>query len=142
MPQNYKNHGRLVAPYHFALSVLILVFLCWALWGLIREPGVQSAMGVVLGVSLVLLFWYCRIFPLKVQDRLIRLEMRLRLGQVLPPELQGRILEISPNHLIGLRFAGDAELPDLVQRVLDRDLTSQAEIKQAITDWQADDYRC
>lgn len=142
MQQNYKNHPKFVPPYHFVLSLLVLVFLGWALWGLIREPGVRSAMGLVLGLTLVLLFWYSRIFALRVQDRLIRLEMRLRLGEVLPAEMQGRIPEISADHLIGLRFAGDGELPGLVQRVLEGDLTTRAEIKKAITDWRADHYRC
>lgn len=142
MSQSYQNHAKLVPAYHFLLSILVLVFLGWAIWGLFRDPGVSSGMAVVLGICLVLLFWYARIFALRVQDRLIRLEMRLRLREVLPEEMQARIPEISADHLIGLRFAGDGELPGLVQRVLDGELTTRTEIKKAIRDWQPDHYRC
>lgn len=140
MPQNFKNHARFVPLYHFALALTILVFLGQASWGLVRGKG--SAFEVLLGVILVLLFYYSRAFPLAVQDRLIRLEMRLRLRDALPSEMHSRILEISPDHLIGLRFASDAELPELVARVLDGSLTGRQEIKRAVRDWQADEYRC
>jgi hypothetical protein len=142
MSQNYKNHAKFVAPYHFLLSILVLVFLGWAVWGLIRNPGLRSSMGLVLGLCLVLLFWYSRIFALKVQDRLIRLEMRLHLREILPDELQGRVLEISPDHLIGLRFASDGEMPGLVRQVLDGELATRTDVKRAVQDWQADHYRC
>lgn len=138
--QNFKNHARFVPLYHFVLSLLILVYLGHAIWGLIRGTG--SVMGVLLGVILVLLFYYTRAFPLAVQDRLIRLEMTLRLREVLPADLHGRIAEITPAQLIGLRFASDGELPELVGKVLDGSLTGRQEIKRAVRNWRADDYRC
>jgi hypothetical protein len=75
---------------------------------------------------------------LKVQDRVIRLEMRLRMQQQLPPELRVRIPEFTVDQLISLRFASDAELPSLAQKVLDEKLTSRATIKKMVRDWQAD----
>ena len=140
MAQSLKNHARYVPLYHFVLSLMILVYLGHAIWSLVKGTG--GAMNVLLGVILVLLFYYTRGFPLAVQDRLIRLEMRLRLREVLPETLHGRILDITPDQLIGLRFASDAELPELVARVLDGSLAKRQEIKRAIRDWQADEYRC
>lgn len=140
MAQSFENHARYVPLYHFVLSLMILVYLGHAIWSLVKGTG--GAMSVLLGVILVLLFYYTRGFPLAVQDRLIRLEMRLRLREVLPETLHGRILDITPDQLIGLRFASDAELPELVGRVLDGSLAKRREIKQAIRDWQADEYRC
>ncbi len=142
MAQTFKNHARFVPLYHYVLALMILVFLGHAIWRLIGNPNVRSAMGVLLGLILVLLFYYLRAFPLAVQDRLIRLEMRLRLREVLPSELQGRIAELAPDHLIGLRFASDEELPGLVAKVLDGSLAGRQEIKKAIRSWVADDCRC
>jgi hypothetical protein len=142
MTQNLQNHARFVPLYHFVLALMILAFLGLSIWNLIRSPGLGSTLSVLLGLILVLVYYYERGFPLAVQDRLIRLEMRLRLRETLPAELQGRILDLTPDQLIGLRFAGDGELAGLVQRVLDGELIRRQEIKKAIRDWQADDYRC
>jgi len=76
--------------------------------------------------------------PLAAQDRLIRLEMRMRLQQLLPPDLRVRINDLTPRQLVALRFAGDAEMPDLIREVLDGRLKSGKEIKTRIKDWQAD----
>lgn len=141
MSQNFKTHRKLVPLYHFALALLVLAYFLLTAYRLLKHPSLRTLMGFVLGLILVLLFYYARAFALAVQDRLIRLEMRLRLAEVLPSELQGRILELTPDHLIGLRFASDAELPDLVERALAGSFTKRDDIKRAIRDWQADDYR-
>lgn len=140
--QNYKNHARFVPLYHFVLSLLLLVFFLWRAWALIKNPGAQTVMGLVLAVSLVLMFYYTRAFPLAVQDRLIRLEMRLRLHQVLPEELRGRIDELDRDQLIGLRFASDAELTGLVESVLAGEVSKRNDIKKRVKDWQGDYFRC
>ena len=142
MAQSFKNHARYVPLFHFGLSLMILAFLGLSVWRLVRSPGLDSALAVLLGLILALLFYYARGFPLAVQDRLIRLEMRLRLREVLPEDLQNRILELTPDQLIGLRFASDGEMPELVRRVLAGELASRREIKRAVREWQADDYRC
>lgn len=140
--QSFKNHSRIVPPYHIGMSIVFLANVVFSLWRLIREPGVESALAFLVALALVGVFWYMRIFPLTVQDRVIRLEMRLRLSEVLPEELRGRIGELSRGQLVALRFAGDGELPDLVKAVLDEGIREQAEIKKRIQDWQADHLRC
>ena len=95
---------------------------------------------VVVAVALLLVGYSTRIYALKVQDRLIRLEERLRLATVLPQELQGRIGELTQAQLVGLRFASDAELPGLVEETLKTQMGIK-QIKQAIKNWRADDLR-
>lgn len=142
MAQRFENHARYVPLYHFVLSLMILVFLGLAIWRVVRSPGLDSVMAVLLALILILIFYYARGFPLAVQDRLIRLEMRLRLRETLPQELQSRILELTPDQLIGLRFASDGEMAGLVRRVLDGELRDRRQIKRAVSDWQADEFRC
>lgn len=141
-PQTYANHARFVPLYHYVLSGLLLLNLIWAGWRLFRDRSLHGVAGVLLAVALVIMFYYTRAFALAVQDRLIRLEMRLRLGGILPEDLRGRIDELTPDHLIGLRFASDAEMPDLVREVLAGKLVKRSEIKRRVRDWQPDDYRC
>ncbi len=140
--QDFSNHARLVPLYHYVLSLLVLVNLLWAGWGVFQGADLGAVVNLLLAISILLIFYYLRAFPLAVQDRLIRLEERLRLREVLPPELHDRIHEIRPGQLIALRFAADAELTGLVQRVLDGELVSRQSIKKQIGDWRADDYRC
>jgi hypothetical protein len=87
------------------------------------------------------LFFAARVFALTVQDRVIRLEMRLRMKDVLPADLQPRILEFTPGQLVALRFASDGELPDLARAVLKDGIKDKKTIKQMITHWQADELR-
>jgi hypothetical protein len=94
-----------------------------------------------MAMALIVLFFYVRIFVLTVQDRVIRLEMRLRLAELLPAELRPRILEFTVGQLIALRFASDAELPALARKVLDDKLDDRKAIKQMVKDWQADYQR-
>ncbi len=141
-PQTYANHLRFVPLFHYVLSLLLLVNLGWAGWRLFRGRSLGDVVALLTAVALVLLFYYARDFPLRVQDRLIRLEERLRLAQVLPAELRERIAELTPEQLIALRFAADEELAELVPRVLDGGLRGRTEIKKAIKHWRPDDYRC
>ena len=80
-------------------------------------------------------------FTLAVQDRVIRLEMRLRLQQLLPQELRPRIPDFTIDQLIALRFASDAELPGLARKVLDEKLAERKAIKKLIQNWQPDYQR-
>ena len=92
-------------------------------------------------MALLGLFLYGRLFALPVQDRVIRLEMRLRLQQVLPDDLKSRVHDLSRDQLVALRFAGDAEMPELVRSVLSEAITDREEIKKRIKEWQPDHLR-
>ncbi len=141
--QSYANHRRFVPMYHYATAAILVIYLGWAVWRLVRGPfGFEPVMGVLLALALISMFYYLRVFPLTVQDRLIRLEMKLRLHEVLPEDLQGRVGELSRDQFVALRFAGDGELPDLVREVLDQGIGDREEIKKKIKDWKADHFRC
>ena len=140
-PQNFSNHARFVPLYHFVLSLILLINLGLAGWRLYKDFSGTSLFGLVLALGLILLYYYSRAFPLAVQDRLIRLEERIRLREVLPEELKDRVLEISPDNLIGLRFASDEELPGLVRQVLDGSLDGRLAIKKRVENWREDHYR-
>lgn len=138
--QTYANHTRIVPPFLAALLVL-MVHAGWSLYDFTSGMTVASARSAVVSVALVFIAVYARNFPLRAQDRIIRLEMQLRLRDVLPAELQARINELTIDQLVALRFAGDRELPGLVTRVLADGLQDRKAIKQLVTDWQADDLR-
>ena len=136
--QNYKNHARFLPAFHFfAVPVLLLnVFVeLRSLWG---TPTLASLWAVVVASALVAVAFLSRTQALRAQDRIIRLEMQFRLRGVLPGDLQKRILDLPPRHLVALRFASDAELPELVREVLAGTLKTPKEVKMRIRDWQAD----
>jgi len=139
--QNFENHTRVVPPYHMYVFGVFLVNLGWRLVQLRYGITFASVMNVLLGVAFVLIFFYARIFVLTVQDRVIRLEMRLRMERLLPPELRSRVSEFTVPQLISLRFAGDDELPVLARQVLEEKLSDRKTIKRRIKNWQADFLR-
>lgn len=119
----------------------LLLYVVTNLVRLIREPGPGMLVNFIASVALFLLAGIVRLYATKLQDRIIRLEMRQRLAICLPDPLRGRIDELSPGQLIALRFASDAELPDLVRRVLDEHITKRDDIKQLIKSWTPDPLR-
>jgi hypothetical protein len=139
--QDYKNHIRLFPPYHFFVLPVFLINVFVSGWLLYRAPSRLGVWQVVVAVALFLGALTARVMALAVQDRVIRLEMRLRFRELLPPDLQARIPVITREQCVALRFASDAELPGLVRKVVAGELKSQADIKRAITHWQADYLR-
>ena len=137
-PQNLANHVRFVPLYHLVLTLLLLVNLVLRMRALLPGFTELRLAGLCVALALLLLFFYARQFAVTVQDRVIRLEMRLRMERLLPADLAGRFGEFEPRQLVALRFAGDGELPDLARRVLSGELRTSAQIKQQIKDWQAD----
>jgi hypothetical protein len=138
--QNYATHRRFDPLYHYVGSVLLLLFLGLSLTLAWRMKGLFGASLLVLAALMVILFTLVRGYALKVQDRLIRLEEGLRMARVLPEDLKARIPELKPDQCVGLRFASDGELADLVRQTLAEDLGSEA-IKKRIKAWRPDHFR-
>jgi Family of unknown function (DUF6526) len=139
--QSFKTHTKFVPLFHFVVLPILIVNVFSAVIRAFNLPGWDTALAALVALALVLLGLLARSFALKVQDRVIRLEMRLRLRELLPADLTPRIAELTTAQLVSLRFAGDRELPALARRVLDERLQDRKAIKQMITDWQADHLR-
>jgi len=146
-PQTYANHTRFDPLFHF---FLIPVFLLGVVLSLIHffyhlresdfRDNFHSFLLIVLALALLTLVFKVRLYSLKVQDRVIRLEERLRLMQLLSEPLRSRISELTEGQLIGLRFASDPEIPELVERTLNEKL-NRKDIKKAIQQWRPDYWR-
>jgi hypothetical protein len=127
-------------PFHFFLAPVGFILLILSIVEAVRHPGTMAYMYVVTLLWLAVLVFKTRIYSLKVQDRLIRLEERLRLQSVLPAAMQPRISELTVDQLIGLRFACDAELPGLVEKALAGNW-KRKQVKEAVQNWRADTWR-
>jgi hypothetical protein len=146
-PQTFANHARLDPWYHlflipiFGLAILLALihFFAHITEGSFRDHF-HAFLLILLALGFFVIVSKLRLYPLKVQDRVIRLEERLRLAMLLNEPLKSRIPELTEDQLVGLRFASDAELPGLVERVLKEKL-SRADIKKAIKDWRPDYWR-
>jgi hypothetical protein len=139
--QSYKNHVRLFPPFHFFVLPVFFINVIVTGWLLYRTPSRLGVWELVVAVALLLAALTARVMALAVQDRVLRLEMRLRMRELLPPDLQARIPAITREQCVALRFASDAELPGLVRKVLAGELKSNADIKRQITHWQGDYLR-
>ena len=140
--QNLQNHVRIVPPYHMFVFPVLFVNIGWAIYRVVKFAiSFPTVFDVFLSVALLLLALYARLFALSVQDRIIRLEMRLRLADLLPPDLRPRIPEFTVAQLVSMRFACDAELPALARKVLDDKMSDRKAIKQLVKDWQGDYVR-
>ncbi len=137
--QNFANHARNVPLYHFVLSGLLALNFVHALRRLLPFTA-DSFYEVSLATALILMAWFVRAFPIAVQDRVIRLEERLR-WERLVPDLAPRLDELKPEQWTALRFASDGELPALARDVLAGKLVRSADIKKAIQHWRADTLR-
>ncbi|MDA0205888.1 MAG: DUF6526 family protein [Acidobacteria bacterium] len=136
--QNFSNHTRWYPAYHFVAAPILVVNAGWAIYRLFGGVSFEAILNLLVAIALVIVFFVARVFALKAQDRVIRLEMRLRMRDLLPADLQGRINTFTPAQMVGLRFAGDGELPALARKVLDENITTPTPIKKLITDWQGD----
>ncbi|MFM9014577.1 MAG: DUF6526 family protein [Gemmatimonadota bacterium] len=140
--QNFQTHRMFQPSWHYWAVPAALIYLVYCLVALVRGGiSTHEVFDLIGAVGLNAGIWASRIMVLTVQDRLIRLEMRLRLREVLPAPLAARIPELTKGQLIGLRFASDAELPGLVERVLKGELVRAKDVKAAVKDWQADYLR-
>jgi hypothetical protein len=140
-PQTHASHTRYVPAYHFVAAGLLFINLIWAGDRLVVERSLDRLVGFLTAIALGLLFYYARHFALKVQDRVIRLEERLRLKALCPPVLHPSIDDLSPGQLIGMRFASDAEIPALASRVMAENIRDKRQIKSMIKEWRSDHMR-
>ncbi len=139
-PQTKRNHVRLDPAFHFFLAPVLLGMLGWTAVHLYHHRDSTSAILLILVVLMFVITFKFRTYSLKVQDRVIRLEERLRLATLLPEPLRSRIPELTEGQLVALRFASDAEIPALVERAL-RESLSRKQIKEAIQTWRPDYWR-
>jgi uncharacterized protein DUF6526 len=140
--QTYSNHVKWVPAYHFfVVPVMILNFIS-SIVRLVRFGITWDHVVYFLTATALLIFVIiARMFALKVQDRVIRMEERQRMAQFFPPDLRPRIAEFTPSQLVALRFAADDELPTLARKVLDDKLTDVKAIKQMVKRWRPDNLR-
>lgn len=139
-PQNLKNHAKFDPPFHFVLVLVLFANLGFAIAFLVQHKSLPTAWFLVLSVTAFVALFRLRQYPLKVQDRVIRLEERLRLQALAPSEWHAQIYRLSEDQLIGLRFAGDDEVVELAKQALEHNL-SRKQIKERIRNWRADNWR-
>ena len=139
--QSYANHRRWYLLYHFVAQPILVANLVVAVRRAVVMPTHANWWGVVVAVGLEALAVAARTMALTVQNRVVRLEQWIRLGAVLPPDLKPRVSELRLGQLLGLRFASDAELPDLVRRCLAGELRGADQVKREVKSWQPDHLR-
>jgi len=140
-PQTYANHLRFHPLFHFIAIPIFTINIFVTLYFLIRYPSVLHAWIFILSIALLASCFLARYYGLRNQDRIIRLEERVRLSSCLPDDLRARIGELSTGDLIGLRFCSDAEVVDAVRAVLAGEYKGRAEIKKRVKDWRPDTHR-
>ena len=139
-PQNLQNHAKFDPLFHFFLAPVGLIFLIGAIYHAVQHPSPRAYMYVAVMFWAFLAVFKVRLYSLKVHDRVIRLEQRLRMAVLLPEPLKSKSAALTESQYIALRFASDAELSALVEKTL-ADNLKQKEIKQAIQSWQPDYWR-
>lgn len=145
--QNFSNHAKLVPAFHFFLGPVLIINLVGHIYTFIKYSMgsigsiAHGLFGVLLAAALLTMAFLARVFALGVQDRVIRLEERLRYERLLPEDLKPRIGEFTINQLVSLRFASDAELPALARKVLDGKINDRKAVKQMVQNWRADYQR-
>jgi len=139
--QTYASHRRYIPEFHFFVLPVLTANVVVTVIEFVRHPRFITAWIAIVAIALGIGIWTARAMALRAQDRIIRLEERVRLGQLLPPDLRSRVGELQPSQLIAIRFAPDEEVPDLVRRTLDGELKTRGDIKRAIQNWRADHLR-
>jgi hypothetical protein len=139
--QTYKNHVRWFAPFHFFVLPVLFLSALNAIRHVWQNPTLSTGFALLVAVAILTLGVLSRVMALAVQDRVIRLEMRLRLRECLPADLRIRINDLTPRQLVALRFASDAELAEMMRDVLAGKLGTEREIKMRVKDWQGDFLR-
>lgn len=140
-PQNFSNHVRWYAPVHFIVTPILFINLIWRVVEMSRELTIETGVNFLLAIGLMVLSLAARIQALRAQDRVIRLEERLRYKTLLDEDLLKRTEELRVGQILALRFASDEELPGLIERTLAGEFEKTTEIKRAVKNWRADYLR-
>ena len=140
-PQTFENHARVLPPFHFVVLPLLIVNFFRALYVVVADTSVAAFFDLALAVALALLALTARMMAVTVQNRVIRLEERLRMRALLPADLQPRIDELTVAQLVALRFASDEELPALARKVIEERIGDRKAIKQMVAHWRPDHLR-
>ena len=138
--QTYANHRRFEPLQHFFITPVLMVTWISAVVIASKHPNLHSIWLALVAFTVFLLAMQVRVYALKVQDRVIRLEEALRLQKLLPEDLLVRSAELTVKQLVGLRFAADVELPQRVREALDEQLSGE-QIKKRIQTWRPDTFR-
>lgn len=140
--QSFQNHTRWFPPFHFFVMPMFVINFGWSIYRWWKAGfSIDAFENVLMATALIVFMITARLMALKVQDRVIRLEERLRCERLLPADLRARINELRPRQLVALRFASDSELHELARKVLDEKLTDTKSIKQLIKTWRPDYLR-
>lgn len=140
--QNFSNHAKFVPAFHFFVLPVLLLNFGWSIYQWVKVGfSVGGFVSILAAAALLVLALCARIFALKVQDRVIRLEEQLRCERLLPNDLRARMGDLTIDQIVGLRFASDEELPELTRRVLEGKLNGRKAIKQQVKTWKADYLR-
>ena len=140
VPQNYENHAKRV-PMFLVSFLFITAYLLGSLYQVVVGHSLESIISLLFAVGVMGILFMARAFPLGVQDRVIRLEERLRLESILGPEQRDTIAKMDTELLIGLRFASDSEVAGLLDTILEENIKDRKEIKKRVKAWRADHQR-
>jgi hypothetical protein len=138
--QDLKHHGRLDPPFHVVLATVLIVNLVIVVVYAVKHLNIYTAWAIILSIAVWIPVLKLRLYPLKVQDRVIRLEERLRLQALAPTEWHTQIYRLNEDQLIALRFAADEEVVALAKEALEQNLTRK-QIKERIKVWRPDYWR-
>jgi len=136
--QSFQSHAKWVPPFHFFVLPVLLINIGFQIYWCVKAFTIGGVLSVLVAVALFVGMVMARVMAMKVQDRVIRLEERLRFERVLPADLHPRIGEFTTNQLVALRFASNAELPELARKVLEENVKDRKEIKRMIKTWRPD----
>ncbi|HMD08679.1 MAG TPA: DUF6526 family protein [Candidatus Acidoferrum sp.] len=136
--QSFQSHAKWVPPFHFFVLPVLLINIGFQIYWCVKAFTISSVVSVLVALAFFVGIGTARGMALKVQDRVIRLEERLRFERVLPADLHPRIGEFTIDQLVALRFASNAELPELARKVLEEKLNDRKAIKQMIKTWRPD----
>ena len=140
--QNFANHVRMVPGFHYFVMPVMGLNFGWSIYRWkVAGFSLDAFISVITAAALLMLMFYARLFALKVQDRVIRLEERTRLERLLPADLKPRIGEFTSGQLVAMRFGCDAELPALARKVLTDNIQGGKAIKQMVQTWRPDYLR-